>query len=74
MSKSTYIVTVSQDHRDKLGVVADRLRKAGMDVPGDGELKFLGAIRGNIEPDKAEALSDIEGVAHVTRSGQVQAQ
>ena len=74
MSKATYIVTVSQDHRESLPAVADRLRMAGMDVAPDGVMKFLGAIRGEIEPDKAEELSRIEGVSHVTRSGQVRAQ
>ncbi len=74
MNKATYIVTVTPNHRDMLPAVAERLRKAGMDVPSDGLMKFLGAIRGDIEPDKAETLSSVEGVSHVTRSGQVRAE
>lgn len=74
MSKATYIVTVSQDHRDMLPDVARRLREAGMDVPSDGVMTFLGAIRGDIEPEKADALKQLTGVAHVSPSGQVRAQ
>ena len=74
MSKATYIVTVNQDHREMLPKVAERLRTAGMDVAPDGVMKFLGAIRGEIEPERAEELSRIEGVSHVTRSGQVRAE
>lgn len=71
MAKQTYIITVDDEHRRDLGTVSQRLRAAGLDV--HSELQSLGAITGAIEPEKADALAQVEGVQHVSRSGQVRA-
>lgn len=71
MSKASYIVTVDDHHRDKLDVVANRLRDAGMAVRN--QLHAAGAITGEIESDEAGQLASIPGVAHVSPSRELRA-
>lgn len=58
-------VTVSVDdaHRAAVDQVADRLRAAGMQV--ERSLRSIGAISGQITPDRFDGLKQIEGVAGV---------
>ncbi len=61
--KASLVVTVDDEHSDRVSEVADRLRAAGMIV--ENLMEALGTITGSIEPDKVELISRVEGVSNV---------
>ncbi len=64
--KVSLLVTVDDQHGDRMSEVADRLRAAGLNV--ESVLESLGTITGSIEPEKVQLISNVEGVSHVETS------
>jgi hypothetical protein len=58
-------VSVADGSMDRFSEVVRRLKDAGLDV--EQELGEIGVVTGSIDPEKTEALREIEGVSHVER-------
>ncbi len=57
------VVTVDEEHADRLHEVAGRLRAAGMSV--DGVLDSVGTITGHAPGESVGSLAELEGVEAV---------
>ena len=68
--KIQVVVAVDDQHMPKVGEVAQRCRKAGLQV--DQALDAVGVITGSIPEDDLEKLSGVKGVASVEREQQYQ--
>lgn len=67
--RTEVVVSVEDEHLERLSAVAEELRSAGMAV---GEvMDELGIVSGSIEPGKMEDLSAVTGVASIERSREV---
>ncbi|MDQ4049339.1 MAG: ketohydroxyglutarate aldolase [Actinomycetota bacterium] len=67
--RTEVVVSVKDEHLERLGAVAEELRSAGMAV---GEvMDELGVVSGSIDAAKMEELSAVTGVANVERSREV---
>lgn len=66
MAEVNVSVSVAEGSMNRFSEVARRLKDAGLDV--EQELEEIGVVTGSIDPQKAESLREIEGVAHVERS------
>lgn len=62
-AKESLIITMSGDR--PIHQVADDLRAAGLDV--DQVLEFTGTVTGSAQPQTAERLRSIPGVADVSK-------
>ncbi len=71
MAEIEVIVSIDQEHQNRLDEVADRLRAAGLRI--DKRLKEVGMITGSIEKSKMNKLSGIKGVSYVEPSSDVTA-
>jgi methylmalonyl-CoA mutase cobalamin-binding subunit len=63
--KVQVVVSVDDEHMPEVGEVAQRCRKAGLQV--DQALGEVGIITGSIPEDKLKKLSGVKGVASVER-------
>ncbi len=57
------LVTVTEDYRDKLPEVSDRLRSAGL--AEEGRFELSGVIAGKVARRDLAKLKEVEGVAAV---------
>jgi hypothetical protein len=64
------VVSVWEDHLERLDEIAGRLRAHGLRV--DQLLTSLGTVTGRIAPSKIVDLEDVDGVASVERERVVQ--
>lgn len=64
------VVSVSEDHLERLDEIAGRLRAHGLRV--DQTLTSLGTVTGRIAPSKIVDLEGVDGVASVERERVVQ--
>ena len=64
------LVSVDDQHSDRMSEVAERLRAIGMHV--ENLMEMLGTITGYIEPEKVKLISRVKGVSHVETSRQFQ--
>ena len=63
------VVTLTGDDRQRIGEVVDALRAAGLQV---GQvLEAIGQVTGSVREDRLDALSALDGVQRVDRSGEV---
>jgi hypothetical protein len=69
MAKVTLLVSVDDEHFELLDDVAERLKKAGMEI-GD-RLYEIGVITGSANAEKVKALSGVAGVANIEPSQKV---
>jgi MoaA/NifB/PqqE/SkfB family radical SAM enzyme len=71
MSQINIVISVDDEHLEKILEVAASLRAAGMTV--ENIMPEVGVISGSIDYEKSEALSDIEGVEYVEISRNLKA-
>jgi hypothetical protein len=64
------VVSVSEDHLERLDEIAERLQAHGLRV--DQTLTSLGTVTGRIRPSKIVDLEGVDGVASVERERIVQ--
>ena len=65
MAQVNVSVSVADGSMDRFSEVVRRLKDAGLDI--EQELGEIGVVTGSIDPEKTEALREIEGVSHVER-------
>lgn len=70
MSKVNLSISVDDNHVDRMSDVVQNLESAGLKV--EQLMENIGIITGSCDSAKVEALSKIEGVAHVEPSRQYQ--
>ena len=63
VKKTSVLVTVAEQHRDKLPQILTKLKKAGLEV--GTVLEKFGRVQGMIEPAKMSSLQGVEGVEGV---------
>ena len=66
MSKVNLLVSVDDEHMERLSEVAEKVKDVGMDV--EQELEEIGVITGSIDSEKVEPLRKVEGVSQVEES------
>ncbi len=70
MSKVNLLVSVDDEHMDRLSEVAEKAKDVGMDV--EQKLEEIGVITGSIDSEKVEPLREVEGVSQVEESRRLQ--
>lgn len=68
--KVQVMISVDDEHMPEIGKVAERCRKAGLQV--DEALEEVGIITGSIPEKELASLSGVKGVASVERGQQYQ--
>ena len=70
MSKVNLLISVDDDHMDRILEVVQGLQSAGMNV--EQLMDKIGIVTGSCDSRKVEALSQVEGVSHVEPSREYQ--
>jgi hypothetical protein len=63
-------VSVSDDHMDRFGEVAEAARGAGLDI--EHQLPVLGVLSGSIHPSRVKALEQVPGIQSVEEDHEYQ--
>jgi hypothetical protein len=67
--RTDVLVSVNDEHLERLGAVAEELRSAGLKV--NQVMDDLGVVTGSIDSAEMERLSAVDGVASVERAREV---
>lgn len=63
MSRVNLIISVDDEHRDRLLEVVEELQAAGMKV--EQWMEQIGVVQGSVDSAQVGVLSRVKGVAHV---------
>lgn len=70
MSKVNLLISVDDNHMDRIPEVVQNLQSVGLKV--EQSMEQLGIVTGSCDSVKLEALSQVEGVSHVELSQEYQ--
>lgn len=68
--KVDLLISVDDEHLDRFSEVVKSIEDVGVDVAQ--QMEDIGVVTGSIEPGKIGPINDVEGVAYVERSRDIQ--
>ena len=70
MSDVNLLISVDDNHMDRIPQVVQKLQSAGLNV--EQSMEQIGVVTGSCDQAKVKALSQIEGVSHIESSRKYQ--